>query len=101
MHEQKRRLTKLITKITNMKALNPYLNFKGTTEEAFNFYKSVFGGEFSNVQRYKDTPHAAKMPPDTLDKLMHIALPIGNDQTLMGTDALDTWGPKMIEGNNI
>ena len=39
-----------------MAAINPYLNYAGNTEEAFNFYKSVFGGEFVTVQRFKDTP---------------------------------------------
>ncbi len=45
-----------------MKTINPYLNFNGNTEEVFNFYKSVFGGEFSAVQRFKDTPDKDKFP---------------------------------------
>ena len=83
-----------------MKAVNPYLNFNGTTEQAFNFYKSVFGGEFVTLQRFKDTPEAGKMPPEAADKLMHVALPIGNGNVLMGTDALESMGQKLTVGNN-
>ncbi|MDR3667265.1 MAG: hypothetical protein P4L35_10525 [Ignavibacteriaceae bacterium] len=43
-----------------MATINPYLNFMGNTEEAFNFYKSVFGGEFKEFQRFKDTPEAGR-----------------------------------------
>ncbi len=68
-----------------MATLNTYLNFNGNTEEAFNFYKSVFGGEFLVVQRYKDSPGCDGMPVDDQEKLMHIALPIGGN-ILMGTD---------------
>lgn len=82
-----------------MKALNPYLNFEGNTEEAFNFYKSVFGGEFVTVQRFKDTPEAGNIPEADRNKLMHIALPIGQN-ILMGTDATESMGFKLIEGNN-
>ncbi|MCX2492387.1 VOC family protein [Pedobacter sp. PF22-3] len=68
-----------------MATLNTYLNFNGNTEEAFNFYKSVFGGEFLVVQRYKDSPGCEGMPMSDQEKLMHIALPIGGN-ILMGTD---------------
>ncbi|WP_025144207.1 VOC family protein [Pedobacter jeongneungensis] len=68
-----------------MATLNTYLNFNGNTEEAFNFYKSVFGGEFLVVQRYKDSPGCDGMPASDQEKLMHIALPIGGN-ILMGTD---------------
>lgn len=83
--------------------LNPYLNFQGRTEEAFVFYKSIFGGEFSTMQRFKDIPDLPgkeKMSEDDLEKLMHVALAIG-DNTLMGTDALESQGHKVIVGNNI
>src|SRR4051812_33652879 len=82
-----------------MAALNPYLNFMGNTEDAFNFYKSVFGGEFPMVMRFKDTPEAARVPPNEQDKIMHIALPIGKN-VLMGTDALESMGHKLTPGNN-
>jgi PhnB protein len=68
-----------------MATLNTYLNFNGNTEEAFNFYKSVFGGEFAVVQRYKDSPGCEGMQVGDQEKLMHIALPIGGN-VLMGTD---------------
>lgn len=83
-----------------MKAVNPYLNFNGTTEQVFNFYKSVFGGEFVTLQRFKDTPEAGKIPPEAGDKLMHVALPIGKGNILMGTDALESMGQKLTIGNN-
>ena len=72
--------------------MNSYLNFNGNTEEAFNFYKSVFGGEFLTLMRFKDTPDADKMPADEQEKVMHVALPIG-DNILMGTDVLKSMEP--------
>lgn len=83
-----------------MATLNPYLNFNGTTEEAFNFYKSIFGGEFIAVQRFKDTPEADKVPTHEQDKIMHIALPIGRETILMATDALESMGQTLKLGNN-
>lgn len=83
-----------------MITINPYLNFKGNTEQAFNFYKSVFGGEFLTVQRFKDTPEAARVPDHEKDKLMHIALPVGNGTILMGTDALESMGHTVTPGTN-
>ncbi len=83
-----------------MAAINPYLNFNGNTEEAFNFYKSVFGGEFLGIQRYKDTPESNKIPAEVQGKIMHIALPI-KGSLLMGTDALEIMGQTLTMGNNI
>lgn len=82
-----------------MKTANPYLNFNGNTEEAFNFYKSVFGGEFLSVIRFKDTPEGNKLPAGDAEKIMHIALPLGSN-TLMATDAIESAGHKLQEGNN-
>ncbi len=82
-----------------MAAINTYLNFNGSTEEAFNFYKSVFGGEFAVLQRFRDTPEAGKVPDNEKDKIMHVALPIGKN-TLMGTDTLASMKQKAIAGNN-
>lgn len=82
-----------------MATLNTYLNFNGNTEEAFNFYKSVFGGEFRTIQRFKDTPDAGKMPADIQDKIMHVALPIGGN-VLMGTDAVGPTMPPVTFGTN-
>jgi PhnB protein len=82
-----------------MASLNPYLNFNGNAEEAFNFYKSVFGGEFVTLQRYKDTPEAGEVSEKDKDKIMHIALPIDGN-ILMATDALESMGQKVNPGNN-
>ncbi len=65
-----------------MKAVNPYLNFSGNCEEAFEFYKSVFGSEFATVMRFKDVPSEAldeshQLPESEAEKIMHVALPIG------------------------
>jgi PhnB protein len=83
-----------------MARFNPYLNFNGNTEEAFNFYKSVFGGEFTMLMRFRDVPGNENMPADVLDKIMHIALPIGNGNMLMATDSLESLGQKLVVGNN-
>lgn len=83
-----------------MAAINPYLNFNGNTEEAFNFYKSVFGGEFIGLQRFKDTPEADKVPAHEQEKIMHVSLPIGKGNMLMATDALESMGQKLAVGNN-
>lgn len=81
--------------------LNPYLNFSGNCEEAFNFYKSVFGGEFSNITRFKDMkmPDASPTPKEVENKIMHISLPFG-DNVLMGSDAPPEMGFKVNMGNN-
>lgn len=84
-----------------MATINPYLNFNGNTEEAFNFYKSVFGGEFIVLQRFKDTPEADKVPAEVRDKIMHVSFPIGKGNVLMGTDAIESMGHKLTTGNNI
>ncbi len=83
-----------------MKAINPYLNFPGNTEEAFNFYKSVFGGELIGLTRFKDTPEGAKLNASEKEKLMHVSLPIGKNNVLMATDALESMGQKLTVGNN-
>jgi len=83
-----------------MAILNPYLNFNGNTEDAFNFYKSVFGGEFTNLTRFKDMPQAGQVPPADQNKIMHVALPIGKGNVLMATDAIESMGHKMTEGDN-
>jgi len=84
-----------------MKSINPYLNFAGNTEEAFNFYKKVFGGEFlGGIYRFKDVPEADKMPPSEKEKIMHVALPMGSSNMIMATDALESMGQKLTFGNN-
>jgi PhnB protein len=82
--------------------INFYLNFAGNTEEAFTFYKSVFGGKFSSVIRFKDFPmEGVIIPKKDENKLMHISLPIGKHAVLMATDALESMGQKLTIGNNV
>jgi PhnB protein len=83
-----------------MATINPYLNFSGNTEEAFNFYKSVFGGEFSALQRFADVPGTEHISAEEKQKLMHVSLPIGKGNVLMGTDALESMGHKIATGTN-
>jgi len=83
-----------------MASINPYLNFSGTCEEAFNFYKSVFGSEFLDFQRFKDVPDEAKLPDDEGEKIMHVSLPIGNNALLMGSDRPASMG-QVTSGDNV
>ena len=83
-----------------MTTMSPYLNFNGNTEEAFNFYRSVFGGEFLALMRFKDTPGCGEIPESDKERIMHVALPIGNGNVLMATDALESMGQKLTFGNN-
>lgn len=75
-----------------MALINPHINFNGNAEEAFTFYKSVFGGEFSTVMRLKDLASAEfPVAENDANKIMHIALPIGQN-TLMGNDVPEFLG---------
>jgi PhnB protein len=82
-----------------MAAVNPILAFDSNCEEAFNFYKSVFGGEFSQISRFKDVPSEHQMPEDEGEKIMHVSLPIGQGTVLMGSDTPAVMGP-ITTGNN-
>ncbi len=85
-----------------MMKLQSYLNFAGNAEEAFDLYKSVFGGDFSSVVRYKDFPmEGVTVPEEDEDKMMHIALPIGEDDVLMASDVLESLGHRLVQGNNV
>ena len=76
-----------------MAILNHYLHFNGNCEEVFNFYKSVFGGEFQVAMRYKDVPSGVPGPVgNDADKIMHISLPIGGHSVLMGSDLPSRFG---------
>ena len=81
-----------------MPKLNSYLNFDGTAEAAFNFYKSVFGGEFSGVHKMGDAPGTENFSEESKNKIMHISLPIGQD-LLMASDIFLEMGQKLIKGN--
>lgn len=88
-----------------MASVSTYLNFPRNTEEAFNFYKSVFGGEFEGgIARFGDIPPQEGMPPMAdADKnlVMHIALKILDSHYLMGTDAPESMGFTVNFGNNV
>jgi PhnB protein len=74
----------------------------GNTEEAFNFYKSVFGGEFITFQRFSDVPNAAdNLPENEKNKIMHIAYKINDTITLMATDLLESMQQELKSGNQI
>ena len=82
--------------------VNPYLNFDGQAREAFNFYKSVFGGEFTTIMKMEEVPGGNELPPEDQDRLMHISLPIGKDIILMGSDIIPSMGsPALKKGNNL
>lgn len=83
-----------------MARVTTYLNFLGNTEEAFEFYRSVFGGEFDALTRMGDI-HGPDLPEADRSKIMHIALPIIGGHTLMGTDMLESMGHELHLGNNI
>jgi len=76
-----------------MTQVNPHINFNGNAEEAFTFYKSVFGGEFTKIIRFKDLPSNPDfpIPASEAHKLMHIALPIGQG-FLFANDILEMMG---------
>jgi PhnB protein len=81
-----------------MTTVNIYLYFDGSCEAAFNFYKSVFGGEFTGLARYSDMPNPDQPVPDEeKDKVMHIGLPISKETVLMGSDAMNV---PLVAGNN-
>jgi PhnB protein len=76
-----------------MARINPHINFNGNAEEAFGFYRSVFGGEFSKIIRYKDIASAEFTPAEKeKNKIMHIALPIGKHNMLMANDVPEFMG---------
>ena len=84
-----------------MTTLHTYLNFDGNAEEAFDFYKRAFGGEFSSVVRFKDFPmEGVDVPKADENKMMHISLPIGDGSILMASDTLEAFGQTLVQGNN-
>ena len=83
-----------------MAIINPHINFNGNAEEAFSFYKSVFGGEFTNIIRFKDIASEEFLVAEKEEnKIMHIALPIGNGSKLMANDVPEIFG-KTNENEN-
>ena len=85
-----------------MASINPYLLFNGNCEAAFLFYKSVFGGEFPYMGKFKDMPADDNTPApsaEDADRVMHVSLPIGNGSILMGSDSNSQSGDVVIGAN--
>jgi PhnB protein len=84
-------------------SINPYLTFAGNCEEAFNFYRSVFGGKFGYVGRFGEMPPMEGHPPmpeSEKNKIMHMSLPISQETILMGSDSSEAFGHATVIGNN-
>jgi PhnB protein len=84
-----------------MAAINPYLTFDGKCEEAFNFYKSTFGGDFIFMGKFKDIPSEKPMPESEANRVMHVALPISKETILMGSDTSNEAGHQLNHGNSV
>ncbi|HEX8269544.1 MAG TPA: VOC family protein [Flavobacterium sp.] len=86
-----------------MAAINPYITFNGNCEEAFLFYKSVFGGDFPYIGRFGDMPptEGKSVSAEEASKIMHVMLPISSETVLMGSDSSDSYGHATVVGNNI
>ena len=89
-----------------MASVSTYLNFAGTTEQAFLFYKSIFGGEFleQGIQRFSDMPATEgqpPLPPETANMVMHVGLPILGGHVLYATDAPESMGFTVVHGNAV
>src|SRR3954467_1142253 len=82
-----------------MTKLNPYLTFDGNAEEAFNFYKSVFGNDLEGIMRWKDNPQCEGMSESDKNKVMHAALKVG-DSIIMGSDFVSMNGEEFQRGND-
>ena len=86
-----------------MATINPYLTFDGTCEEAFNFYKSVFGGEFTYLSKFGEMPPQEGMPPlseEHKNRIMHVSLRISPNTILMASDFIPGTHQQIV-GNNI
>ena len=80
-------------------SLETYLFFDGNCREVFEFYRSVFGGDFLVLQRFRDGPPDMDVPEAELDRIMHVSLPIGSS-VLMGSDSCSAFGPPPVVGSN-
>jgi len=85
-----------------MTTINTYLTFNGNCEEAFTFYKSIFGGDFAHIGRFKDMPENPEFPISESEKerIMHVSLSISKETVLMGSDTGGEWASKYVQGNN-
>lgn len=86
--------------------VNAYLSFNGNCEEAFNFYKSVLGGEFTFLGRFRDMPvgesdcDGHSVPEELKDKIMHMAYALAPNTLLLGSDTFPPYSPELVQGNN-
>ena len=80
-------------------SLNTYLTFDGNCREAFEFYRSVFGGEFSEFHTFAEAPPDMSVPEAEKDLMMHVSLPVGSS-VLMGSDSCSSFGPPPAVGSN-
>ena len=86
-----------------MATANIYLTFNGNCEEAFNFYRTVLGGDFAYMGKFKDMPPqegAKPISPEDAEKIMHVSLPISKETVLMGSDTGGEGAPGFLQGNN-
>jgi len=85
-----------------MATVNVYLTFNGNCREAFDFYKSVFGGEFPYVGTFGEMPvqDGKEVAQENKDKIMHITLPISEETMLLGSDIVEEWDSHLNVGNN-
>ncbi|HMB62551.1 MAG TPA: VOC family protein [Eudoraea sp.] len=85
-----------------MTTVNIYLTFNGNCEQAFRYYKSVFGGEFTIFSKFKDMPENPEFPvaESDMEKVMHVTFPVGKETVLMGSDTGADWAPGFKQGNN-
>lgn len=84
-------------------SISPYLVFIDNCEEAFNLYRSVFGGNFAQFSRFNEMPPAEGHPPipeNEGNKIMHVSLPISKETVLMGSDSSEAFGHATVIGNN-
>lgn len=86
-----------------MASVNIYLTFNGNCKEAFEFYRSVFGGEFVTMSTFGDMPpgdESSTVPPEEASRVMHVSLPVSAETWLMGSDTAGEWSSQFREGNN-
>ena len=85
-----------------MTTINIYLTFEGNCAEAFEFYRSVFGGEFQSYSKFSEMPpqQGFEIPSDQKERLMHVSLPISEESVLMGSDTGGEWASSFKKGNN-
>ena len=81
-------------------SINAYLNFNGNCREAFEFYQSVFGGEFNHVATFAEGPDEMPVSDAEKNKIMHMSLDVGSS-VLMGSDMPEQFGPPRTFGDNV